>query len=131
MSEHLQPSTHDRAEAVKVLEAALLRHFSDDWLVVDGCAMHVDEIVEQLQRHLAQIERTHAAFATWLEERAFLRDERRCEIDPLRAGLRRFLIEEFGADSPLMREFGFEPPPRSSHAHLGEERAEEDDDQLA
>jgi hypothetical protein len=128
MFEHLDQS--DLTELLKVLEAGLVRHFSDDWLVVDGDATHVDEILDEVQGYLAQLERTHTAFATWHEESTFLRDELRCEIAPLLGALRRFVANEFGPDSPLLREFGFEPLPRPSREDIDEGLDEDLDNDL-
>jgi hypothetical protein len=100
---------HQLVHILKTVEHGLRRHFSADWLVINGCATHVDEVVEQLQRHVAQIERAEEAFAIWFDEVTSLLDAIRAEVRPLLAGLHAFLVEELGADSPRLRDFGFRP----------------------
>jgi hypothetical protein len=100
---------HQLIHILQTIEDGLIRHFSNDWLVINGCATHVDDIVEQLQRHIAHIERTDEAFAIWLDEASALRDALRYEVRPLLAGVRSFVAEELGFDSPRLRDFGFTP----------------------
>ena len=94
---------------LKNVENGLIRHFHHDWIVIDGCATHVDEIVEELQRHIADIERNAEAFALWADEVTSLHDALRYEIKPLLASVHSFVAEELGFDSPLLRDFGFKP----------------------
>jgi hypothetical protein len=114
MSTRVHRSRQHYPEFLRSLEAALVRHFSDEWLYINGRAMQVDDILEVIQRLVAQNKRTLAAYSDWLEEARITRDEFRNEISPLLAGLRRFLAEEFGPYNPRLREFGFEPARKPS-----------------
>ena len=101
-------SKQERTESLKILKCGLGR-YRGHALRVNGRIVFVEDIIEQLDEHIEQIERTEAAHAMWLEHAASERDDFRGEISPLLAVLRMFIASMFGPCSPRMREFGFEP----------------------
>jgi hypothetical protein len=100
---------HELVESMSTLEWALDRHFHGGTVRVNGWEMRVEDAVEALQRHIAQIERTEDAHTAWLEEATAERREFGGEISQLLAKLRMFIAGTVGATSPRMCEFGFKP----------------------
>jgi hypothetical protein len=122
MFDNFSNDTSCLLDSLELLSDGLRRHFDDEWLIIDGCSVHVDDILEQLQRHITQVECANAAFAVWVEAASSMRREHLYEIKPLLASVRRFIAEEFGADGRHMRELGFD-----SRSHEAFEDAEVDD----
>jgi hypothetical protein len=103
-----------RTDFLYSLERALVRHFRDGWLHINGRAMQIGDVIEVLQHYDVQTARTFPAPSIWRAHARITRDVFGHEVRPLLAGLREFLVEEFGPCSPRLREFGFTPKARSS-----------------
>lgn len=124
MFEDLINQHEQLAECLRILTDGLVHHCDDELVTINGRTRRVDDIIDELQRHIEQIERTLDAHAAWLEEATFLNDDLRCEISPLLAGLQRYVAREFGAHGPHLRDLGFEPVNKSS----GRKRRDRDEE---